>query len=129
MRIAQGDLMFVKINDPAVPRTAHRISKTPKKLKNGFRVIHEGEKGGHVHVIESGDVMTEVHPRSIGVYDPTGQLKAWMINVQDEATISHRKMSGAKTGEHDSVVLTKGTWGAITQRENDPIEGASRITD
>jgi len=96
MMVRQGDLLILKVD--GIPEAA---------VKQGHRILAEGEATGHMHELDSGLL-----------YESNNTL---YFSVSDKnATLKHP--------EHKQVTFKPGTYKVIRQREYEP-NGWRRIAD
>jgi len=99
MLIRQGDVFLKKINE------------LPKELKQKEdKIIAWGEVTGHKHRFESDNVLVLV--------DNEGKQ---YVDVKQESELVHE--------EHKNLVIPKGLYEVIIQRELDIIEGVRQVVD
>lgn len=97
----QGDLLFIKVDK--IP---------PKKMlrKIDDDVIVRGEASGHAHVLIGGELYRELYRADDRLY----------IIVKNIAKVVHE--------EHAPIILEKGFWIVIRQREYTP-QGPEHVLD
>lgn len=102
MIIRQGDVLVIKLQNPVDLEKAKAKAKVFKEVQpeKGNVVLAYGEATGHLHGIDS---------TKARMYEVDGER---YLRVSDEVKLTHQ--------EHDHIVLEKGDYKVIRQREYTP---------
>lgn len=108
--IRQGDILFIQ------------VEKKPDDYQlNNSLVIAEGEVSGHKHQVISGSAQFYRSDKSVLEWSYDSQVIGY-LEVKNSAIIGH--------DEHLPVLLTKGIFAVIKQRNFNPFEkGISYVND
>lgn len=108
---AQGDVLFVRVDDAAIPRDAKVVSPAD----NRFVVAHS-ETGHHHYLAATGVEMLTLEKDPFTCY--------LRIESDDAGSVFHARPFDT----HETLKLTKGTYMVRRQREYTP-QGFRRVED
>ncbi|MGY6560656.1 MAG: hypothetical protein ACXITV_00975 [Luteibaculaceae bacterium] len=113
LQLRQGDLFF------------EEVSEIPQNLTYVNKVLAVGEVSGHAHILaEESDV-------DVFLADGKDAMVSHYIQVNSPAEVTHSILqTGHWSGEHNPIMLPKGKFKVIRQREFNPFSlEVKRIED
>jgi hypothetical protein len=96
----QGDLLFVEVD--SLPKGFRRVDDN---------VVHRGEVGGHSHRLIGGNIYSGWTPEGSRIF----------IVIDSVGRVVHE--------EHGEIILEKGVWMVVRQREYSPRTGFEYVIE
>ena len=101
----QGDVLLVPVSE--IPESARSVSRKRSRL-----ILAEGEATGHHHSILVSD--------GVNLMEVPSQSELYLLVAEGDTLLEHQ--------EHATIIVKKGTYRVIIQREYDPA-GERRVAD